>query len=142
MSHLESEHRLDRLFLTLLALSLPSSDQLTLFPSVAAIPTELDAQLRDELESLAMTNFENLTEQQKSAVDRVDDALDRMPSGPEGWSETALVSDTRWETVRSLASAALHEGRWPSVDVSDLRILFGPPRDDAAFEDLVRRLRV
>ena len=97
---------------SLRALSIATSDQLTLFPEQAAKADEL-ARDFDHWSSVVRANYEGeLSRAQADALAAIHQKFATMSRDgaefdPELWTESALSSSVHWDDVRRLAGVAL-----------------------------------
>lgn len=138
MSELQS--RLRRLYLTLLALSLPATDQMVLFPKVVSKANELALELEEAMDRMTMSNFQGLEPRQRDAIQQLDNFVRQIPKDDRIWSDEGLQGASEWEEVRRLARLALSSGDWPATQSYDMRYFFGPPDDEDRYTELIERL--
>ena len=98
-----------RLIDTLRALAAPADVQLARHPDLTAGADAVAADFGDALRLASDCPQLGLDDEQRDALDAVEELLERM-SGAEGatpWTEEALRSAPEWEEVRTRARAAL-----------------------------------
>jgi len=94
-----------------LALAQPAEVQLTLFADFVCKADELALDFDD---GLSMSRKEQMSSEQRAAIDTLDQLLARM-SGEQNaplWTEEALRSGPVWEEVRSAAKAVAAAFGW------------------------------
>ena len=115
---------------SLQALAIPASDQLSLFPQLAAMGAHAPAdELALDFEHWASVVHDNYEEElspaQAGALAAISETFTTMSGdaaefGAELWTEEAVRSSSHWQDVRRLATVALEAFDWP---------LESPPRD-------------
>ena len=112
----------DRLQRSILALAQPAEIQLSLFPDFVCKPDELALDFEDGLYEL-VGHEEEITEEQRSAIDALDALITSMSGkhNSEFWTDDAVRSNPGWESIRGLAKVVVAAFGWelrppPSTD--------------------------
>lgn len=101
----------DKLQRAILALVQPAEVQLSLFPDFVSKADELALNFEDGLYEL-VGHEDEITAEQSTAIDALDEVISSM-SGPTGlWTEEALATHPTWERVRDLAKAVAAAFEW------------------------------
>jgi hypothetical protein len=137
-----SELRRKNLYLRLLALSLDPADQVALLPREIRSPDEFAEEFDTELGRIKHFGPEDLTPDQMRVAEAILGMFNSMTaSGDDSiWEIEALSARPEWSAVRDKAKQALVTDEWPPVDPRDLRMAFGDPADEEAYERAITRL--
>ena len=130
------------LYLCLLALTLPGSDQIALFPADAWIQraSELAEEYDTAMDRLRAVDYGDVAPSLVGLLEEVDQVLDKMSDDKSLWSNEALLQRPEWDLLRGVAEVAFDAGEWPAVPPSDLQYVFGLPADPSVFERVAGRL--